>query len=95
MEYIANPFVIAWLVLGICVGALAVYRKLLASREDDMVHLVSGGSNTLSKQVNMAQRLQKIEFWGKTLTIVLAVYGLVLLGIFIYREYSGYYTPIN
>jgi hypothetical protein len=94
MEYISNPFVIAWLVLGVCVGALAIYRKFLANREDDMVHLVSGESK-VSSQITMAERLQKIDFWGKTLTIVLAVYGLALLGIFIYRQYNGFYTPVG
>ena len=95
MEYISNPFVISWLVLGVCVAALALYRKFVSSREDDIVHLASGESQFVSKQTDLAQRLQKLDFWGKTLTIVLAVYGLVLLGIFIYREYTGFYTPVS
>ena len=93
MEYISNPWVASWIVLGVCVAALAIYRKLLANREDDIVHVTSGESKVFSKQLNIAQRLQKIDFWGKTLTIVLAVYGLALLGLLIYRQYNGYYTP--
>jgi hypothetical protein len=87
--------VISWLVLGVCVAVLALYRKLVSSREDDFLHLASGQSHLISKQTDLSQRLQKIDFWGKTLTIVLAVYGLALLGIFIYQEYTGFYTPVS
>jgi hypothetical protein len=93
MEYISNPWVISWIVLGVCILVLAVYRKLLANREDDIVHVTSGESKVFSKQLNIAQRLQKIDFWGKTLTIVLAVYGLALVGLLVYRQYNGYYAP--
>ena len=95
MEYISNPFVIVWLLLAVCVAALAMYRKFVSNREDDIVHLAPGESQFVSKQTNLAQRLQKLDFWGKTLTIVLAVYGMALLGIFDYREYTGFYVPVS
>jgi hypothetical protein len=84
MNYLNNPWVIGWLVLGLVVAALALYRKMISSHEDDIVH-VSGESRVVSNQVTVAQRLEKIDVWGKTLTIILVAYGLVLGAWLIYQ----------
>ncbi len=94
MNYLSNPWIILWLALGACILVLALYRKTLASREDDIVH-VSTGDKAISAQLGVAQRLEKIDFWGKTLTIVLVVYGLALGGILIYQAMNSYYQPVQ
>jgi len=95
MDVISNPFVILWLVLGAVVLALALYRKAISRREDDIVHLAAGSASQLSGQAETAQRMQKVDFWGKTLTIVLAAYGFALLAYFIYEEYVSSSKPVN
>ncbi len=80
-----NIWVVLWLVLALCVAGLALYRKLLASQEDDIVHVTSGESKVISKQLNVAQKLEKIDHIGKTLTIVLVAYGVILGGWLIYQ----------
>ena len=95
MDVISNPFVIFWIVLGVVVLALAVYRKAISRREDDIVHLAAGSASQLTNQASTAQRLQKVDFWGKTLTIVLAVYGFVLLAYFVYAEYINSSKPVR
>lgn len=78
MDFLSNIWVVLWIVLGVCVALLALYRKMLASHEDDTVHVISGESNVVAQQATFAHKLEKIDFWGKTLTIVLIVYGLIL-----------------
>ncbi len=80
-----NIWVVLWLALALCVAAVALYRKMLASQEDDIVHVTSGENKVISKQLQVAQKLEKIDYFGKTLTIVLVVYGVALGGWFIYQ----------
>ena len=78
MNFLSNPWVVLWLVLGAVVAILALYRRMVASHEDDVVHVTSGESRLLAQQQVMAQKIEKIDFWGKTLTIILVVYGAIL-----------------
>ena len=78
MNLLSNIWVILWLVLGVGVVALAMYRKLLTSHEDDIVHVTSGQSRAIANQEVFAKKVEKIDFWGKTLTVILAVYGVAL-----------------
>jgi hypothetical protein len=84
MNYLDNPFVVGWLILAFLVAALALYRKMIASQEDDIIH-VSGESRAVTNQVTLAQRLEKVDFWGKALTVVLVAYGVVLGAWLIYQ----------
>src|ERR1041385_6871086 len=78
MNLLSNIWVILWLVLGVGVAALAFYRRMVTSHEDDIVHVTSGQTRAVADQANFAQKVEKIDFWGKTLTVVLVVYGMVL-----------------
>ena len=80
-----NIWVVLWLALALCVLAVAMYRKMLATQEDDIVHVTSGESKVISKQFQVAQKLETIDRFGKTLTIVLVVYGVALAAWFFYQ----------
>ena len=84
MNFLNSPWVILWLILAAVVAGLAFYRRILTSHEDDIVH-VSGEGRVLSQQVSLGQKLEKVDYWGKTLTIVLVAYGLLLGGWMIYQ----------
>ncbi len=71
------PYAIAWSVLAVIVLILALKRRNVSSHEDDSLHL-SGGSAAVTEQVSMAQKLEQIDKWGKVLTILLVVTGVVL-----------------
>ncbi len=71
------PYAIAWAVLALIVIGLALYRRSISANEDDSIHL-SGGVAAVSEQVDTAKRLEMVDKWGKVLTVVLAVTGLVL-----------------
>jgi hypothetical protein len=72
------PYAIAWAALAVIVAALAIARKMISSHEDDSVHLGGDSSMAIPEQLTVAKKLEVIDRWGKILTVILAVTGLVL-----------------
>jgi hypothetical protein len=77
------PFVVVWAVLAIVVLFLIVWRKLVASHEDDSLHVAHAGA--IQQQVGVAHKLEQIDKWGKTLTVIAVVFGLILAGVYFYQ----------
>lgn len=75
------PFLVSWAALATVVLGLAIYRKVLAAKEVDYLHLEEGPNQD---QVVLNRKLESIDKWGKTLTVVVAIYAMVLLGAFLY-----------
>jgi hypothetical protein len=95
MNFLGNVWVVLWLILAASVGALALYRKMVASHEDDIVHLTAPENRVLAQQATFAQKIDKIDFWGKTLTIVLVVYGVILGAWILYQLWVQSATVTN
>ena len=68
-----------WGVLTLSIIALAAVRKFTARHEDDLVHLSGGAEPVIAEQFATADRLAKIDRWGKALTIVDVAFGFVLV----------------
>ncbi len=81
------PHIAILAVLAAIVGGLALYRKAVASKEDDTVHL-SGGDAAVQQQMAVAAKLNAIDKWGKLLTVVLVIYGLVIAGLYILQMWE-------
>ena len=86
------PFIVSWAVLATIVLALAIYRYFVARNEDDVIHV---GVPSASNQEAVAKKLDGIDKWGKLLTIVVAVYALVIGGLFMYSEWIATSTKID
>ncbi len=85
-----TPYAIAWGLLALIVIFLAFWRRHVASQEDDTLH-VTGPETVLSQQMTVARKLELIDRWGKALTVVLAITGLilaVLYGMYIWEATS-------
>ena len=84
-------FVIAiWIVLGVATLTLAIYRKILAThQEEDVVHLADSEQGEIAKQTSLAQRLNAIDRWGKTMTVVVTVVGLGLATGYLYQAWES------
>lgn len=82
-------YVISWIVFGFLVLGLAIYRKMVASKEQDWVHLAAGEEREMTQQVEIAQRLKAIDRWGIGLTVALAIYGLILAGLYITQSWEA------
>ena len=81
-----TSYVVVWSCLAIVVLALALIRYLVSLHEDDNLHLSTAEKGMITKQMVFFQHLDAIDRWGKSLTIVALVGGLVLAGIFLYQR---------
>jgi len=79
-----TPFVVVFFAFGFTTALLALYRKLLSMKEDDYVHLIESEARYIPQQVTMAHKMHAIDRWGETLTILTAIAGLVLIGVYTY-----------
>ncbi len=70
--------IVIWVVIGIALGSLALYRKYISAAESDVLHLRDSESTQISGQKEFANRLDSLDRWGKILIIILIVYGLVV-----------------
>jgi len=81
------PFVVLWALLALAVIGLIIYRRIVSAGEDDMIHVSDAAGAVASQQVSVAQKLDQIDKWGKTLTVVVVVYGVVLAGVYVYQSW--------
>ena len=80
-----TPFVVIWALLAAVVLAMAGYRKTISVKEEETLHLADP-SETMH-QVAIAHKLDVIDKWGKLLTVVAAVYGLLLALAYTYQTW--------
>lgn len=78
---------VIWLAIASVVVGLAVYRKLVARNEDDILHVRDSESVKIAQQSAMANRLDQVDKWGKTLTVVAFVLGVFLAGAVLYQQW--------
>jgi hypothetical protein len=90
-----TPYVAVWTFFALIVLGLAVYRKMLSSREDDSIHVSLGSAGLISDQVANAQRIDRVEKWGKSLTAAVVLAGLVLAGIYFYGVWQASATFVQ
>jgi hypothetical protein len=82
------PFLVLWGLLAVTVFALFIWRKAVASKEDDNLHVLDGAAVEKSAEQSMvAQKLELIDKWGKIATIVTVVYGLILGVFYVYMSW--------
>jgi len=81
------PYILGWSVLGVVVVALAIYRSVVARHEEDSLHVMAGEAPIITEQQRLGKKIEHIEAWGKGLTALLVVYGLVLAAIYLYHAW--------
>ena len=81
------PFIVLWVVLAATVIGLIVYRKKVAAAEDDTLHVTDGAAGMVQRQAVVAHKLESIDRWGKTLTVLALVYGLLVGGLAVYQNW--------
>ncbi len=77
-------FLAIWVALALAVLGLIAYRRVVASKEDDTLHL-GASSGAVAQQSTVAEKLEQVDKWGKLLTIIVVVYGILLVAIYFYR----------
>jgi len=84
-----TPFVIAWICLGVSTLGLAAYRKYLSTHEDDYLHVEEWAKPVTDQQTAAARKFERIDRWGEGMTVLMAVTGVVLGGIYLYLAWIG------
>lgn len=79
-----TPYLATWIPLVAVVAVLAIYRNMVASHEDETIHVLGGDTPQVAAQVKLGQKLEIIERWGKILTGVVVVYGLLIGAMYLY-----------
>jgi hypothetical protein len=77
-------YLATWIPLAVVVGVLAIYRNMMASHEDESIHVLDGDAPQAAAQVKLSHKLEVIERWGKILTTILVVYGLAIGAMYLY-----------
>ena len=86
----ASYLISVWIVLGVATLILAIYRHILTlHNEQDVVHLADSEQGQIAKQTSLARRLDRIDGWGKSLTIVVTVIGLGLATAYLYQAWES------
>lgn len=80
-----TPYAVVWGLLALVVLLMAGYRKTISVKEDETLHLGSPTEST--HQIEIAHKLDVIDKWGKLLTVVAAVYGLLLAVAYTYQTW--------
>ena len=79
------PFVMLGIVLVLGVGSLALWRRVIASHEDDTLHVLDNTGAIPHHQLAVSHKLEVVDRWGEILTIVAAVYLLAMAAIYAYQ----------
>ena len=81
-----RPYIAFWGLLALAVLVLFIRRKMVASKEDDQLHVMSGVN---PDQVVVAAKLDTIDKWGKILTVITVLFGLAIGFLYIYSNFVG------
>ena len=76
---------------GILTASLALYRKPLTMREDDLVHIGPGEEKFIPQQLAMTHRIAVLDRWGEIFTVFTTAFGLVAGAVSLYQVFQAYY----
>jgi hypothetical protein len=77
------PFAVLWVLLAVVVLTLIAYRKVVSLQEEETLHLSDAAE--ANHQAVIARKLDWIDRWGKLLTVVAVVYGVLLAAAYTYH----------
>ena len=80
-----TPFVFLGALLVMSVIAMVIWRKAVASTEDDNIHVLDPKPH-IAEQMTLAQKLEVIDKWGKLLTIITVAYAIIVSALFIIKQ---------
>ena len=75
--------ILVFCVLLISVLVLAAMRKFAGRAEEELL-LHVGDPSLVEKNKSVVQRVDAIEKWGKTLTVITLAYGLIVVAYYLW-----------
>ncbi len=89
------PHIFIWAVLATVVIFLALYRRRLNHKVDELLHVLDAEAPLIGTQAEVAKKIDKVDLWGKTLTVLATLYGLALVGYYIYTVFADTSVKMN
>jgi hypothetical protein len=80
------PFVVIWALLALVVLALYFKHRSLARQEDASLDVLESAA-VAQQHLTLEHKLEGVDKWGKTLTVIVVIYGLVLAGLYLYQTW--------
>jgi len=80
-----NASMIVLVAMMVVTALIAVYRWIVAHKEDDFLHIEDPTGVIIAKQKDTARALSRIDHIGIALTVVTAFYAVVLVGVFLLK----------
>jgi hypothetical protein len=87
------PFLVLWGLMALSVLVLIIWRRQVAQGEDDSLHVLN--AEVVPHQMALAHKLETIDKWGKTLTILTVVAGIAIAGVYFYQMWVSTSTTIQ
>lgn len=87
------PFLVLWGLMALSVLVLIIWRRQVAQGEDDSLHVLN--AEAVPHQMAVAHKLETIDKWGKTLTILTVVAGIAIAGVYFYQMWVSTSTTIQ
>ena len=78
-----RPFIGIEVALILAIFAMIAWRKTVAREEDDTLHVLQG--EPVAHQAAVAHKLDVIDKWGKAVTVIAVVFGLLVAAAYIYQ----------
>ncbi len=89
------PFIVVWGILATVVLVLAIYHFRIAGRTDELLHVADAESPLIPQQQSTAKKLDTIDRWGKILTVITLLIGMVLAGLYLYQMWERTSSTIS
>ena len=87
MQLDLRPFLALWLMVIAAVVVVAFWRRTVAVQEDPALHLGMAHAGTAAEQIAVAKKLEQIDKWMKLLTVIAAVFGVLLGAAALYKAW--------
>lgn len=77
-----------WAVLATVLVFLALYRRRIYMKSDEVLHVLDAEAPLVSNQEVVGKKLEKLDLWGKVLTIVVVLYGVGIAAMYLYSMFA-------
>lgn len=82
------PYISTWSLLALVVLAIAIYRIMVARRDDRSLDLMVHDEKVIADQKMAVKKIRTIDHWGQALTVLTVVYGLVIAFVYFYQVWQ-------
>ncbi len=77
-----------FVVLIAAIIVVAIYRARLSRMEQESLHVLGTDPAEISQKMTIAQKLLLVERWMRILIILTVIYGIGLLGLFLWDAWE-------